>query len=204
MPQAEIGETTYTPEGWRQEPLRLIVRRVRIPVEELSEDTRSRRRRTMPKAQLELALEGHVDHVYGYSFILTDLEGDAAEIGSGRSSCSRPRAAVLPSATITAVSSAGGSQPTGSASYLGAAVAAGAGAGAAAGFGAGAAANQTAGLAGFRLGPLEDLLLLREPAVALGVNLVDSSESDPLPIGQEHVPVQVVGPAPDDVAPAAR
>jgi hypothetical protein len=38
MPQTEIAETTYTPQGWRQEPLRLIVRRVRIPVQELSEE----------------------------------------------------------------------------------------------------------------------------------------------------------------------
>jgi len=53
---------------------------VTIPVEELSQDARSRRRRTVPPAQLELALEGRVDHVYGCSFILTDLEGDAAEI----------------------------------------------------------------------------------------------------------------------------
>ena len=34
----------------------------------------------MPKAQLELALEGRVEFGYGYSFILTDLDGDAAEI----------------------------------------------------------------------------------------------------------------------------
>ena len=71
MPQAEIAETTYTPQGWGQEPLRLVVRRVRISVEELSEDPRSRRR---------LALKGRVDYVCGYSFILTDLVGDATEI----------------------------------------------------------------------------------------------------------------------------
>jgi hypothetical protein len=80
MPQAEIAETTYTPHGWGHEPLRLVVRRVRITVEELSEDTRSRRRRTVPKEQLELALKGRVEYVYGYSFILTDLVGDATEI----------------------------------------------------------------------------------------------------------------------------
>lgn len=80
MPQAEIAETTYAHQGWRHEPLRLIVRRVRVPVEELSEDPRSRRRRTVPKAQLELALAGRVEYVYAYSFILTDLDGDAAEI----------------------------------------------------------------------------------------------------------------------------
>ena len=80
MPQAEIAETTHTPTGWGHEPLRLIVRRVRIPVDELSEDPRSRRRRTVPAEQLALALKGRVEYVYGYSFILTDLEGDAAEI----------------------------------------------------------------------------------------------------------------------------
>ena len=68
MPQAEIAETTYAHQGWRHEPLRLIVRRVRIPVEELSEDPRSRRRRTVPKAQLELALAGRVEYLYAYSF----------------------------------------------------------------------------------------------------------------------------------------
>jgi hypothetical protein len=79
MPQAEIAETTYAHQEWRHE-LRLIVRRVRVPAEELSQDPRSRRRRTVPKAQLALALEGRVEFVYAYSFILTDLEGDAAEI----------------------------------------------------------------------------------------------------------------------------
>ena len=34
----------------------------------------------MPKAQLELALAGRVEYVYAYSFITTDLDGDAAEI----------------------------------------------------------------------------------------------------------------------------
>jgi len=80
MPQAEIAETTYTPTGWRHEPLRLIIRRVRIPVDELSADPRSRRRRTVPKDQLALALDGRVEYVYAYSFIATDLDGDAAEI----------------------------------------------------------------------------------------------------------------------------
>jgi len=80
MPQAKIAETTHAPKGWQHEPLRLIVRRVRIPVDELSEDPRSRRRRTVPAEQLALALKGRVEYVYGYSFILTDLEGDAAEI----------------------------------------------------------------------------------------------------------------------------
>lgn len=53
MPQTEIAETTYTPQGWRQKPLRLIVRRVRIPVQELSEDPRSRRRRTRIEVSIQ-------------------------------------------------------------------------------------------------------------------------------------------------------
>jgi hypothetical protein len=80
MPQAEIAETTYTSGGWRHEPLRLIIRRVRILIDELSADPRSRRRRTVPKDQLALALDGRVEYVYAYSFIATDLDGDAAEI----------------------------------------------------------------------------------------------------------------------------
>jgi hypothetical protein len=80
MPQAEIAETTHTPKSWQHEPLRLIVRRVRIPVDELSQHPRSRRRQTVPAEQLALALKGRVEYVYGYSFILIDLEGDAAEI----------------------------------------------------------------------------------------------------------------------------
>lgn len=80
MRNAEIAETTHTPGGWRHEPLRLIIRRVQVPLTELSQDLRSRRRRTVPKAQLELALQGRVDLVYSYSYILTDMIGDAAEI----------------------------------------------------------------------------------------------------------------------------
>lgn len=80
MRGAEVAETTYRPKGWPHEPLRLLVRRVRVPVEELSQDPRSRRRRTISKEQLKLALGGRVEYVYAYSFILTDKEGDAAEV----------------------------------------------------------------------------------------------------------------------------
>ncbi len=45
---------------------------------------RARKRRTIPKDQLALALEGRIDEVYGYSFILTNLdvstEQDLAEV----------------------------------------------------------------------------------------------------------------------------
>jgi hypothetical protein len=80
MRGAEIAEVSYRPSGWKHEPLRLIIRRVRIPASELSQNPRARRRRTVPKGQLRLALGGRREYVYGYSFTLTDRLGDAAEI----------------------------------------------------------------------------------------------------------------------------
>ena len=79
MPGAEIAETTYRPAGWTHEPLRLMIRRRLLEVAELG-GGRARRRRTVPRLQLQLALNGAVSQVYGYSFILTDMAGDAAEI----------------------------------------------------------------------------------------------------------------------------
>jgi hypothetical protein len=77
---AEVAETSYSPEGWKEEPLRLIVRRVVHPADALSADPRARRRSTIPKQQLTLGLQGALDTVYGYSFILTDLDGEAAQV----------------------------------------------------------------------------------------------------------------------------
>jgi hypothetical protein len=79
MPGAEIAETTYTPTGWTGEPLRLLIRRRLLEVAELGH-RRARRRRTVPQLQLQLALNGSVSQVYAYSFILTDIAGDAAEV----------------------------------------------------------------------------------------------------------------------------
>ncbi|MGH7698580.1 MAG: IS1380 family transposase [Candidatus Dormibacteria bacterium] len=78
--EAEIAEVPYRPGFWKQEPLRLIIRRVRIPASELSQNPRNRRRRTVAKGQLRLALADRREYVYGYSFMLTDRSGDAAEI----------------------------------------------------------------------------------------------------------------------------
>jgi hypothetical protein len=80
MSGAEIAEVSYTPGGWRHEPLRLIIRRVRVPAAELSRNPRSRRRGSIAKGQLELALRGRREHVYAYSFVVTDRLGDAAEL----------------------------------------------------------------------------------------------------------------------------
>ena len=80
MEGAEVAEFAYTPGGWKHEPLRAIVRRVRVAAEEVSGDGRSRRRRTIPKGQMELLARGRVGYVFAYSFLLTDKLGDAAEI----------------------------------------------------------------------------------------------------------------------------
>ena len=80
MAGAEVAELRFTPTGWQHEPLRLLVRRVRVEAKEISKCPRSRRRRTIPKGQLQLALKGMVSHTYAYSFIATDLAQDAVEL----------------------------------------------------------------------------------------------------------------------------
>ena len=80
MPRAEVAETSYCPQGCRHEPLRPLVRRVRVNADEISHSPRARRRRTIPKAQLTLAVAGDIGTVYSYSFIITDLPGEAATV----------------------------------------------------------------------------------------------------------------------------
>jgi hypothetical protein len=73
MEHAEIAVCDYIPDWWPANTT-CLVRRVRIPADQISTDPRARRRRTIPKDQLVLALDGKLGHVYGYSFILTDLD----------------------------------------------------------------------------------------------------------------------------------
>jgi Transposase DDE domain group 1 len=80
LADAQVAEASYVPGGWHHEPLRLIIRRVAHPANALSDDPRARRRATIPAEQLNLGLSGEADVVYGYSFILTDLEGSAAQL----------------------------------------------------------------------------------------------------------------------------
>ena len=77
MEGAEVAETTYSPEAWKAEPLRLIVRRVALRAADVSPHTRSRRRRTIHPDQLALLEAGEdTGQLYGYSFILTDRDED--------------------------------------------------------------------------------------------------------------------------------
>lgn len=79
MRGAEVAAIDYLPAGWPP-GTRAIARRVRIDAEQISTDPRARRRRTIDKHQLRLALDGDVDHVYGYTVIMTNLPDDPVEL----------------------------------------------------------------------------------------------------------------------------
>ncbi|HZU56325.1 MAG TPA: IS1380 family transposase [Actinocrinis sp.] len=74
MRGAQVAELAFTPEGWKHDPLRLIVRRVPVTAEELRRgNPKARRRKTIPPEQLQMVLDGQLDSTYAYSFIVTDI-----------------------------------------------------------------------------------------------------------------------------------
>lgn len=73
MKGAQVAVCDYTPAGWPPGNA-CVVRRVKVRAADISTDPRARRRRTIPKGQLALALDGQLTHVYAYSFILTNLD----------------------------------------------------------------------------------------------------------------------------------
>ena len=77
MPGGQVAVANYRPEWWPANT-RLLVRRVRLDVAagQVSADPRSRRRRTLHPDQRALPLPEleQADAVYGYSFILTNLD----------------------------------------------------------------------------------------------------------------------------------
>ncbi len=79
MPGAQVAACDYAPAGWPDSTY-TIVRRVKVPTEQLSADPRSRRRRTIAKDQLALALDGELDHVWAVSFIVTNIPADDADL----------------------------------------------------------------------------------------------------------------------------
>lgn len=72
MEDTELAVVDYLPGAWPK-GVGCIARRTRVPVEKIP-TARARKRRTIPKDQLTLALGGKVEYVYGYSFILTNLD----------------------------------------------------------------------------------------------------------------------------------
>jgi len=79
--EAEVAWCDYVPTGWPPDT-RCVVRRVLIDADDISADSRSRRRRTIDPKQLALVLGGEADHAYAYSFILTNLDWDCIELES--------------------------------------------------------------------------------------------------------------------------
>jgi hypothetical protein len=73
MKGAQVAVCGYAPAGWPPDTV-TVVRRVKVHAGDISTDPRARRRRTIPKDQLALALDGLVEHVYAYSFIATNLD----------------------------------------------------------------------------------------------------------------------------------
>jgi hypothetical protein len=75
MPHAQVAVADYCPDWWPADT-RLLIRRVRLDADQVSGDPRSRRRRTLHPNQRALPLpELHrAEAVYGYSFILTNLD----------------------------------------------------------------------------------------------------------------------------------
>ena len=74
MRGAQVAELPFTPEGWKHEPLRLIVRRVPVTAAEVhATSPRARRRKTIPPEQLQMVLDGQLDSTFAYSFIVTDI-----------------------------------------------------------------------------------------------------------------------------------
>jgi len=75
MPGAQVAVANYRPDWWPSRTW-LLIRRVRLTPEQVSADPRARRRRTLHPDQraLPLAELEQADAVYGYSFILTNID----------------------------------------------------------------------------------------------------------------------------------
>ena len=85
MPGAQVAVADYCPNWWPA-ATRLLIRRVRLDVtrrSSVSADPRARRRRTLHPDQraLPLAELADLDAVYGYSFIVTNLDVSTGERG---------------------------------------------------------------------------------------------------------------------------
>jgi hypothetical protein len=78
LPGAQVAETTFTPAGWRHEPLRMIVRRTLYTAAEISANPRARRRKTLHPEQLAMLADGHTGDGYGYGCTLCDIHDQAA------------------------------------------------------------------------------------------------------------------------------
>ncbi len=81
MNGAQVAAADYAPAGWPPGTY-TIMRRVRIGADEVSTDSRSRRRRTIDPHQLALLLDGIAEHGWATSFIVTNLPTGGAGFDS--------------------------------------------------------------------------------------------------------------------------
>ncbi|HET9258177.1 MAG TPA: transposase [Pseudonocardiaceae bacterium] len=75
MPGAQVAVADYRPDWWPSNT-RLLIRRVRLDLCQVSADPRARRRRTLHPDQRTLPLDELADAgaIYAYSFILTNID----------------------------------------------------------------------------------------------------------------------------------
>jgi len=75
MDGAQVAVAEYCPDWWPA-ATRLLIRRVRLTADRISSDPRSRRRRTLHPDQRALPITelAEADTVYGYSFLVTNLD----------------------------------------------------------------------------------------------------------------------------------
>jgi hypothetical protein len=76
MDGAQVAVAGYRPDWWPADTS-LLIRRVRLAPEQVSADPRSRRRRTLHPGQRALPIPELA--IYGYSFILTNLDVSAPD-----------------------------------------------------------------------------------------------------------------------------
>jgi hypothetical protein len=82
MTGAQVAVAEYCPDWWPA-ATRLLIRRVRLDIQagQVSADPRARRRRTLHPDQRALPIDelADLDAVYGYSFVVTDLDVSSGE-----------------------------------------------------------------------------------------------------------------------------
>jgi hypothetical protein len=95
MDNAQVAVADYRPDWWPANTS-LLIRRVRLAPEQVSADPRSRRRRTLHPGQRALPIPelARADAIYGYSFILTNLDVSAPDTAAAAEHWYRHRTTV--------------------------------------------------------------------------------------------------------------
>jgi hypothetical protein len=93
MDGAQVAVAQYCPDWWPA-ATQLLIRRVRLAPGQLSADPRSRRRRTLHPKQRALPLAELADAIYGYSFIVTNLDVSTPEQAAAAEHWYRHRTAI--------------------------------------------------------------------------------------------------------------